>query len=184
MRTPINLWSWALSRPQYTSRGRKNLVIDQSACLTVLSRNFTLDQAGFGSRKLSQLYRDYPLGSLSGEGCIREIRGNHVYYNKVDMVRGIVADIAYLRLEAQLEKIIIHLPRGSARVNLVRASAVAPLVGFKPRHPLLRKPLDREVTYRLEKRYGENHSGTRIINDWAHTIGSPSRMVNYLKRAG
>lgn len=198
----LRVWAEALASPRMVRTGATRHMLP--FCVRVDLDDFadcTWPDAGFTSAKLTYLRRRYPPDDLPPYGCIAALRhaaddraraidasascSHAVVYRRVDVTRGWLADVLYLRHLGWRGPCVFNCPPiveggvGNATLHAVNASAVAPAVYaaglWKGASPVIARTLRRAVAHRLRRAH-QARAATRRVNDWAHRIAAPDAM--------
>jgi hypothetical protein len=141
----------------------------------VVGTNFgRMQDWGFTDNKMKYLERKYPLDALPPDGCLARVGHRTLTYNRVDLARGLAADLIYLNAQGRT---VTRIRAPLVKLHTVSLSAVLPALiaegyhDFRLKNDGLRKSLRREVENRYMRRHEAKRDTTRRLNNWAHSIG-------------
>jgi hypothetical protein len=139
---------------------------------------------GFAQAKGRYLAKKYPLDRLPIDGCIEKIFWNVITYRRVDLARGLAADMIYLK-GLGVEVVTAFTP-----LLKLHGTSMSPLIpriiklGLYPDDvpAQLQRTLFREVRARYRQNHGANHSTTRRMDAWAHRLNTAEDFERALER--
>lgn len=191
----LEVWARAISNHLMERTGATRHRIPGWSCTVDLDDFSRVDwpDCGFTEYKLRYLRRKYPPNDLPETGCIETLSPigfnpdgiGLVTYRRVDVTRGWLADVLYLRSLGWRGSCRFLCTTDDAMLHAVNASAVAPAVYaaglWRGAAPILARTLRRAVVHRMQRRH-ETRAATRRVNDWAHRIATVEAMAETITK--
>lgn len=190
-RQVLEFWRLCLSFTEYGRPHSSIYTVPEEVTFTFHLRDMVLKMgdADFGPHKLKYLQNKYPLDNLPEDGCIDRVvtqgASSYLHYRRVDPFRGLIADLVYMK-SLGFKKITLVAEPYRIKCHKIRVSAIYPLLSDYFDHPILEhqglaQQVAKNVRYRMERKF-DNHSGTRILNDWFHRLNTEESYQRALRR--